>query len=63
VIAEVLLLGFLAEFPAQQYPGVARLVERLQVGFTWLDIVVAIVVLGASLARMKPDAPESPAAE
>jgi NSS family neurotransmitter:Na+ symporter len=63
VIAEVLLLGLLAEFPAQHYPGVARLVERLQVAFTWLDIVVAIVVVGASLARMRPDTPESPAAE
>ncbi len=63
VIAEVLLLGLLTEFPAQHYPVVARLVERLQVAFTWLDVVVAVVVVGVSLARMRQETPAGPAAE
>ena len=51
-IAQVLALGVLAEFPAEHYPTVAALVERLQVYFTWLDVVVAVAVIGLSWLQM-----------
>ena len=49
VIVQVLVLGIVAEFPAQYFPRTAAAVDSLNTWFTALDILVALVVVGYSL--------------
>ncbi len=48
VIGEVLVLGILAEFPPEFFPRIAAAVDTLQVWFTGLVILVALVVVVVS---------------
>jgi len=49
VILQVLLLGILAEFPAEYFPRLAETVTAMQTWFTYLDILVALAVIVVSL--------------
>ncbi len=49
VIGEVLVLGILAEFPADYFPRIATVVDQLNSWFTWIDIAAAILVILFSL--------------
>jgi len=52
VIIQVLTLGIMAEFPPEYFPRVAAFVERLNVWFTGIDIVVAVgVILASTVGR------------
>jgi len=52
VIIQVLTLGIMAEFPPEYFPRVAAVVERLNVWFTGIDIVVAVgVILASTVGR------------
>lgn len=52
VIAQVLVLGILDEFPEQYFPAVVSLTTTLQTVFTWLDVLVAGVVVAAGIVEM-----------
>ncbi len=49
VVGEVLLLGILAEFPAEYFPRIAGGVDLLHNWFIGLDVVVAVAVIIGSL--------------
>jgi NSS family neurotransmitter:Na+ symporter len=49
VIGQVLALGILAEFPADHFPRITGIVDTLHNWFIGLDILVALVVIAASL--------------
>jgi len=49
LIGQVLVLGILAEFPAEYFPFLAQLVGTLQPWFMGLNILVVIAVIAVSL--------------
>jgi len=55
VVGEVLVLGVLAEFPAEYFPRLAETVDTLNTGFIVVDILVALTVVIVSVAYKRDD--------
>ncbi|MFQ5743470.1 MAG: sodium-dependent transporter [Acidobacteriota bacterium] len=49
VIAQVLALGIMAEFPSAYFPRIAAVVDQLHLWFTWLDLLVSVAVVGGGM--------------